>query len=137
MLIAHGRSGPGPVLRIVERWDALAPPESVLESKLLRLIRREGLPEPVAQWRVRERGRVVARLDFAYPDHRVAIEADGYRWHGDIGRWQADLARRNALTRLGWLVLHFTWDDIARHPKQVAGTIRHAISGRSVPISGT
>jgi very-short-patch-repair endonuclease len=80
---------------------------------------------------VREDGRFVARLDFAYPLPKIAIEADGYRWHGDVLQWRADLGRRNALTRLGWRVLHFTWDDVKCRPGEVAATIERALRSES------
>jgi very-short-patch-repair endonuclease len=110
----------------------------VLEARLLRVIRRHRtLPEPVAQYEVREQGRFVARVDFAYPERKIAIEADGYRWHSDAARWRRDLSRRNELTRAGWLVLHFTWADVSSRPRDVAATILAAISRASVPESGT
>ena len=136
-LAAPGRPGSGAVLRIIDRWGGTRL-ESVLEAKVLRLIRRHGfLPEPTRQVEVREGGRPVARVDFAYPRERIAIEADGYRWHSDPAAWQRDLARRNALTRAGWLVLHFTWEDVERRPKLVATTIARALSRRNVPGIGT
>ncbi|HEX2196196.1 MAG TPA: DUF559 domain-containing protein, partial [Actinomycetota bacterium] len=120
------------VIRVVDGWDRRgAPPESVLESRLARLLRRCGLPRPESQYRVVRGGRVVARLDFAYPDEMVAIEADGYRWHGDVARWQADLARRNELARLGWTVLHFTWHDVTKRRENVLATVRAALEPRS------
>lgn len=73
----------------------------------------------------------MARLDFAYPLEMVAIEADGYRWHGDVTRWRADLSRRNELTRLGWTVLHFTWHDVTARPAHVLATVRNALDLRS------
>lgn len=137
-LAAHGRPGSGAIERILHRWDGGARPESVLEAKMLRVIRRNPtLPEPVRQWEVRDRGRLVARVDFAYPEQMIAIEADGYRWHSDVAAWQRDLERRNTLTRLGWTMLNFTWDDVHRRPRHVAETICAAISRRSVPENGT
>jgi very-short-patch-repair endonuclease len=103
--------------------------QSVLETRLLRLIRRAGLPRPVAQHRVRDRGRLIAIVDFAYPEKRLAIEVDGYRWHSGRARWQRDLARRNALTRLGWRVIHFTAHDLDSNPEGTIAAIAEALSG--------
>lgn len=129
-LSRRGRSGPRALLRILDAWDPAAPPESILESRLVRVIRAGGLPAPVCQFRVALGGRV-ARLDFAYPRQMVAIEADGYKWHGGAGRWRSDLARRNELSRLGWLTLHFTWHDVNTRPDHVVDTIRSALDLRS------
>lgn len=76
-------------------------PQSVFETRLLRELRDAELPEPVPQYEIRDRGRLIAIVDFAFPDHRIAIEADGYRWHSGRRRWERDLGRRNALTALG------------------------------------
>ena len=136
-LSGRGKRGSGVVLRILADWEGRSHPESVLEAKMLRLLRRASLPDPTPQWDVDLGGRHVARVDFAYPDRMIAIEADGYRWHSDAAAWRRDLARRNELTRAGWLVLHFTWDDVLRRPRQVAATVAAAISRRNVPESGT
>ena len=41
------------------------------------------MPEPVLQHVVRDQhGGFVARLDVAWPEHRVALEYDGVRAHG-------------------------------------------------------
>ena len=53
----------------------------------------------------------MAIVDFAYPDIKLAIEAEGYRWHSSRARWERDLERRNELTALGWRVIHVTWAE--------------------------
>lgn len=131
-MAAQRRPGARAILRLVDGWDRHgATPESVLESRLASLLRRGGLPPPKSQYRVLRGGRVVARLDFAYPREMVAIEADGYRWHGDVTRWRSDLARRNELTRLGWTVLHFTWHDVTKRRENLLATVRAALRLRS------
>jgi very-short-patch-repair endonuclease len=65
---------------------------------------------------------------FAYPQARLAIETDGYGYHSGRRRWQHDLARRNAITLLGWRVIHVTWDDLVRRPDAVIATVRAAFT---------
>ena len=62
------------------RADGLA--ESRQETRLRLLMLDAGLPPPVAQFRVRDDRGYVARLDFAYPELRLAIEYDGL-WHAE------------------------------------------------------
>lgn len=82
-------------------------------------------PAPVRQLSIRDKvGRVVARPDFAYPDQRLAIECQSYRWHFGRRRWHHDLERSNELTRLGWRVLYFTWDQLRMEPDSVLDRIR-------------
>jgi very-short-patch-repair endonuclease len=76
-------------------------------------------PSPVAQYEVRDGTRLVARVDFAYPEARLAIEADGYRFHGTHRQWKKDLKRRTILAGLGWRVLHFSWEDVHDRPAWV------------------
>lgn len=86
------------------------------------------------QHEVRSRRRLVARLDFAYPELRLGIETHGYRWHGGARRWRRDIARENALRRLGWVVFVFTWDDVVGGPDRVVKELREALASRA---SGT
>lgn len=127
-LAGRGRPGSAVIRRLIAaRTDATEVPQSVLETRLLRLVRGAGLPRPVVQQEVRDKGRVVAVVDLAYPDRRLAIEADGYRWHSSRRRWEHDLERRNALTALGWSVVHVTWEQLTRRPDDVVGRIRMAL----------
>jgi len=124
----RGRAGTAVMRALLEQRDpTTAIPESVLETRLLRALRDAGLPEPVPQFRVRDGGRVVAVVDFAYPRERVAIEADGFRWHGRRARWKHDLARGNALTALGWRVIHVTWDDLTAGDDRFLDEIRRIL----------
>jgi very-short-patch-repair endonuclease len=123
-----GRPGAAAFRRALdERVNTLQVPQSVLESRLLRLISKSPLPRPVLQHRVYDGNRLVAILDFAFPDLLLAVEADGYRWHGSRVQWQRDLSRRNTLTSLGWRVVHITWRDIISQPKKVIQTIDDAV----------
>jgi len=88
------------------------PAESALEVRVSRLLIDGGLPPPVRQYEVRHAGRLVARVDFAYPDVKLALEADGYQFHASAPDWRRDRERQNALTRLGWVVYRITWDAI-------------------------
>lgn len=97
--------------------------DSPLETRLLRLIRDGGLPQPVQQYPISSDGRIVARVDLAYPRERIAIEADGGRFHKRPRTWQRDLAKMNALTKLSWRFLRFTWEDVHERPHEVLGTI--------------
>jgi very-short-patch-repair endonuclease len=122
----QGRRGTGHLRRAIELLGG-QPAESVLELKLVRLLRRHRLPEPARQFSVHREGRVLARLDFAYPEIKLAIETDGYRHHGDVAAWGRDLARRNALTASGWQLIHVTWTDVERRPGLVVEQITTAL----------
>lgn len=122
------RRGSATLRRLLDARDPrAAAPKSRLETRVLRAMRRGGLPMPERQFPIRHRGRVIGIVDFAYPDAKLAIEADGYRWHSGRRRWEHDLGRRNALTALGWRVLHVTAQALERDPGVVVETIAAAL----------
>ncbi|MDQ6728126.1 MAG: endonuclease domain-containing protein [Actinomycetota bacterium] len=123
-----GRRGPG-VLRdlLSDRADAAGLAESPLEVRMLRLCRDHHVPEPVCQFEVREALRLIGRVDFAFPDRRLAIEVDGYEFHSTLTAFQRDRARQNDLVAAGWTVLRFTWGDVTRRPERVASSIHRLL----------
>jgi G:T-mismatch repair DNA endonuclease (very short patch repair protein) len=96
--------------------------ESPQESRLRLLLGRSGLPAPIAQFRVFDDEGFVGRVDFAYPDLKIAIEYDGL-WHGERKAFLSDRERLNRLAAAGWTVLHVTADDM-RHPERLAARVR-------------
>jgi hypothetical protein len=94
---------------IADLADGLA--ESPQETRVRLVLRRGGLPTPVAQYRVFDRDGFVARVDFAYPELRLAIEYDG-AWHGGPGQLASDRRRLNRLTAAGWRVVFVTAQDL-------------------------
>jgi hypothetical protein len=97
--------------------DGLA--ESPQETRVRLLVGRSPLPAPVAQFRVRDGGRFVARVDFGWPAQRVALEYDGL-WHGEPGQLARDRARLNRLTAAGWRVVFVTAADLHRPDRLIA-----------------
>jgi very-short-patch-repair endonuclease len=66
------------------------------------------------------------RLDFAYPEERIAIEFDGFAEHGLLrSTFDDDRVRGNALALAGWLVLHFTSRSSAA---EIADRTREALA---------
>lgn len=121
----RGRPGVGVVRALLAERDAAGPvADSVFETRLFRALTRAGLPAPARQYRVRDGRRTIAVVDFAFPEARVAVEADGYRWHAGKRRWERDLARRNELATRGWRVVHVTWTDLTARREQLLGRLR-------------
>jgi len=117
--------------RLRQRTDLLGPrrgevllglatglPESPAESQLLLALYDAGLPVPTLQHSVRDiSGRERYRLDFAWPEPRVALEYDGFEAHEH--RAELDAARDADLRRRGWTVVHATTADL-RDPTRLA-----------------
>ncbi|MGH9179542.1 MAG: endonuclease domain-containing protein [Acidimicrobiales bacterium] len=103
-------------------------PTSVLESAMDRLLRRHCLPLPERQYRLPG---TPYRLDYAWPAARLVVEVDGYASHSGLDAFRADRARQNALVLAGWTVLRFTWADVHRRPRWVAGQIQLALAAQT------
>ncbi len=93
-----------------------------METRTRLVIVDSGLPRPVAQYVIRDsEGRFIARVDLAYPVERVALEYEGDH-HRERATFRRDIARVNALTTLGWIVIRVTADDIYRNPSPINAT---------------
>jgi hypothetical protein len=103
--------------------DGLA--ESPQETRLRLLLGGSGLPTPVAQFRVVDERGFVARVDFAWPEHKVAVEYDGL-WHAETTQFAKDRRRLNRLQAAGWRVVHVTAADLAR-PMELLARIAAAL----------
>ena len=112
-----------------ERGPGDAVTESVLEADVLRLIREAGLPEPVCQHPVPWSDATPGRVDFAYPEQRVIVEADGRRWHARYEDFERDRRRDAEAMRAGWRVLRFTWRQTRDDPGFVTSTLRAVLAG--------
>lgn len=120
---------------------ALAEPrcESAGETRTLFLCWRHHLPRPSPQYEIRDRsGRLVATVDFAWPDLGVFVEFDGmekYHRHRRPGESIADMVirekRREELVcgLTGWRCIRITWYDL-QHPTRTAARIRATIAGQ-------
>jgi very-short-patch-repair endonuclease len=97
--------------------------ESEAERLLVRLLRRAGatgwvLGHPFGPY----------RLDLAFPAQRVAVEVDGWAFHSDVTRFQADRRKGNAITRRGWDLLRYTWHDLDRRPSECVHEIVETVA---------
>ena len=111
--------GLGVVRRLLASRGPDPAPESRLEVELQQLMRRAGLPLPRRQFVVKDHDGFVARLDFAFPEALVAVEAEGYRYHSGRQAWERDAKRRNHLQRLGWRVIVVTWRRLREAPHEI------------------
>ena len=111
---------------VLDAWNGDALPDGVAEMRLVRRLLAVGLPQPVRQHEVHDKGQFVARVDLAYPDHRLAIELDGFRWHAGRRPFRGDRLRRNRIEAAGWRLLETAPDDIDALCREAAGILRWA-----------
>jgi hypothetical protein len=100
---------------------ALASPkaESPMESEARLVMVDGGLPPPVLQYEVVDLQGYTWRLDFAWPELRVAAEYDGVDWHSGPDAFLRDRRRSSALQELGWLIVPVIAEDVRYRPGQL------------------
>ncbi|WP_138758610.1 endonuclease domain-containing protein [Modestobacter altitudinis] len=103
--------------------DGLA--ESPQETRLRLLLVRSDLPDPVAQFRVRRGTVFVAKVDFGWPDQRLAVEYDGL-WHAEPRQFGEDRRRLNRIQAAGWRVFFVTAADL-HHPADLLARLGAAL----------
>jgi very-short-patch-repair endonuclease len=104
---------------------------SYLETRFWQWIRKTGLPLPRRQFVIRDGGRYIGRVDFAYPAQRFAIEVQSYEFHGTSRSFQEDQARLNDLHDCGWqgrLVTKTDLDD----PRQLFDELSRRLGVQSL-----
>ena len=92
------------------------------ERILIGLIRDAGLPEPLRNARVHG-----FELDFYWPQLRLNVEVDGYRWHSTRSRLNRDRERDAELAARGIKVLRISNDQL-RRPRRVVAHLAAAIA---------
>jgi len=128
-----GRNGAGVLRQVLnERALGSARPDSLLEPRMARVLVAAGLPPAEFQYQVRNGGVFVGRVDFAYPQQRLALEVDGFEAHATPDAMQRDHDRQNLLVDAGWSIRRFTWVDVVQRPWKVADGVRRALCARSV-----
>jgi very-short-patch-repair endonuclease len=128
----QGRDGAGILRRVLDnRALGDEPSDSGLEEVMARLASDHALPTPVFQYAIQLPGGWRS-IDFAYPqaERRIAIEVDGFEVHTRYDVFQRDRVRGNELELAGWMVLHFSRDQVLHRPTYVARTIRDALHAK-------
>jgi hypothetical protein len=128
-LARRGRPG-SRILRAVlaSRDPTQAPSESEMETLMLDVIERHGLPVPVPQYEIYDsRGRFVARVDAAYPEARVAIEYQSYQEHTGPEPLVRDSKRRNALRAIDWESIEATAPEFRDGGQVFCAALRAAL----------
>ena len=91
---------------------------SEAERELLRLLRRAEIPAPETNVRV---GRY--EVDALWRAERLAVEVDGYRFHGSREAFERDRLRDAHLQSAGLRVLRITWNQLTKRPEATAARI--------------
>jgi len=126
----RGRRGVGILRNLVEtRVLGDAVPDSGTEALLASVLQAHGLPLPVHHYEVTPDG-TTYELDYAYPDHKVAIEVDGYGVHmRSRDAFEHDRHRQNEIEIAGWRFLRFTKPALTGRAATSAGQVARMLAG--------
>jgi very-short-patch-repair endonuclease len=100
--------------------------KSELEERFLTLCRDHGLPQPLVNHDIEG-----FEVDFSFPQARLLVEADSWRWHRSREAFERDRHRDAAHARAGYRTLRFTHIQISTDPNTVAQTVRAALERSS------
>jgi very-short-patch-repair endonuclease len=98
---------------------------SEAEERLRQLCKAAQLPMPrtnarVAGWEV----------DAYWPEHKLIVEVDGYRYHRTRRRFESDRRKDAALTVAGYRVIRITWRRLRDEPLSVSAQLGALLSVR-------
>lgn len=126
VLEQRGRRGIVVVRGLLQLVDGLA--ESPMESETRLVMIDRGLPRPQLQYVIRGSGEQAWRVDFAWPEHRVAAEYESVDWHSGRTEMLRDKSRFAAIQQLGWTVIPIVVTDVRLQPDRLADRIAGHLS---------
>jgi very-short-patch-repair endonuclease len=92
---------------------------SRLERRFVFLLRAEALPRPVTNRPAGGR-----RVDCRWPEHRLTVELDSYRYHSSRHAWEQDRRREREAYARGENFRRYTWGDVFDNPRQMLAELR-------------
>jgi predicted transcriptional regulator of viral defense system len=118
------RRGNWPGARKLRRviWGEVPVSLSKLESRFLRRLREGGLPLPETNRRVGG-----YRVDCHWPQHRLTVELDSYRYHGSRHAWEHDRDREREARARGDEFRRYTWRDVDEEPQPMIADLRRLL----------
>jgi hypothetical protein len=84
---------------------------SRLESRFLKLLKETGLPLPITN-----RVAGARRVDCRWPEHRLTVELDSYRFHNSRHSWEQDRRREREARARGDEFRRYSWAEVFKNP---------------------
>jgi very-short-patch-repair endonuclease len=121
-LARRPRNTPGaPNLRRIVDGDARVT-LSPLERRFLDLLREHGLPLPRTN-----RPAGAYHVDCRWPDRRLIVELDSYRFHHSRHAWEQDRRRERDARAQGDELRRYTWRDVFEQPAHMVAELRRLL----------
>ncbi|HEU4979052.1 MAG TPA: type IV toxin-antitoxin system AbiEi family antitoxin domain-containing protein [Solirubrobacteraceae bacterium] len=97
---------------------------SELERRFLARLRAAGLPPPHTNKAAG--GRYV---DCRWPEHRLTVELDSFRFHNSRHTWELDRRREREAYGRGDDFRRYTWHDVAEDPRALLAELASVLDG--------
>lgn len=94
-----------------------------MESETRLVMIDRGLPLPELQYPIVGHDGELWRVDFAWPEMRLAAEYESIDWHAGREQMLRDKARWAKIQGLGWTIIPIVVDDVRREPDRLADRI--------------
>ena len=119
------RTGRPAALRVARCASPLSanPFESVLRAIALDVPRLSVVPQGAVG--------TVGHADLVDSRLQIAVEAESFEFHALPEAFRYDVRRYTAMTRLGWLVVRFVWEDAMHRPAYVHDTLADVVALRA------
>jgi very-short-patch-repair endonuclease len=101
---------------------------SRIESRALELLRGEGLDPPITNRPAGGR-----RVDCRWPEHRLTVELDGYRFHNSRYSWEQDRRREREARARGDEFRRYSYDDVMVDPTFMLAELRMLLAPSNDP----
>ena len=118
MLAKRPRTKGAKKLRAVLRGDVQVT-LSELERRFQALLEQAGLPLPKTNKRAHGR-----RVDCRWPEHRLTVELDSYRYHRSRHAWEQDRRREREARARGDEFRRYTYGDVLESPRLMLAELR-------------
>lgn len=128
----RGRNGCGVLREMVKARAVLDEyPNSPLETVIFEMFNESTLPMPELQLSLYdERGGLIARPDFVYPEQRLVIEGHSRLFHTGHEFEEADRIRHERLRGSAHEVMYVSWSDATRYRESTVRTIEKKLIER-------
>jgi very-short-patch-repair endonuclease len=103
-----------------------APTRSEFEDAFLPFVERYHLPEPEVNTRVAGH-----EVDIFFPDHRLAVELDSWRYHSGRAQFESDRDRDPDLLAAGIATVRLTWERFTLRPAREAARLQAILASRA------
>jgi hypothetical protein len=97
---------------------------SKLEREFLRLLKAENLPIPITNKPAGGKS-----VDCRWPDHRLTVELDSYRFHNSRYAWEQDRVREREARARKDRFCRYTWADVFEDSEAMLAELREPLRG--------